>query len=170
MTESVNSFFWHLYTVWAVLAMVVGWQWIRSSIQSWHDVNGTWTGMFRQWFAVPSYIVKMCAKDIKDIVRRRKFQPESASDMPYTPGHLLRFFTALSFLAIMCFGYMFRSLDRSSWDPVFMAINASVVSVSILAILGNLYIRWMDSLRIWRWTVVASVLWIGVMPFTGVWR
>lgn len=164
---ALNDFFWFLYVLWGMLAGLVGWHFIQGAHQTWREAGGSMRGFFKELLVVPRYVARMCWKDLKDIVTRRRLEKESASDMPYTAGHLLRFFTAVSFLAIAMIGIIFRNVDRGEWPIWFIALNSTAVCISVAACLGHLYIRWMDRPRLWRWTVVGSIAWIAFMPFAG---
>ena len=160
----VAEFFWSLYLLWGILAGAVGWHFMQGSIITWKSSGGSFKNFLRETFAVPRCVLSMCVKDVRDILLIGELQPETAKDIPYTPGHLLKFFTALSFIGIAVIGILFKPQDVPVW--VLLA-NSMAICISLAASLGHLYIRWMDRPRIWRWTVVGSIAWIIFIPFIG---
>lgn len=158
------NFFWGLYLLWSILAGVVAWHMMQGAASTWVESGGFGARFFREVFAVPCYLVKSCAKDVRDLIVHRRLEPEGAKDIPYTPGHLLRFFTGLSFIAIALIGFVFEPHQVPVWVLI---SNSMAVCISLAACLGHLYIRWMDRPRIWRWTVFSSIVWIMIAPFLG---
>jgi hypothetical protein len=158
--RSILIFFQQLYLAWGALAVMVSYHFIRGAIISWHDLGGSWRSMLREWLCVPRYVLCSSWRDVRQLAKRGKLAPEKPADIPYDAGHLLRFFVGVSFVSIGILAILLRNVDRSAWSIWIQAGNVAVVSASMVAALGHLYIRWWERPRLWRWTVMGTLFWI----------
>lgn len=160
-------FLFHLYSVWAVVSGICVWHFSASALISWRSFGGRWRNVLGEWLCVPRYIFSRCMSDIAAIAKRRRLDAESHADIPYDGGHMLRFMTAISFMATVIIALIFRSTDTSDWHPWYIAMNVAVVTTSIVSGFGYLYVRWWDFPRRWRWLVVSALMWLIIAPLIG---
>jgi hypothetical protein len=156
-------YFQVLYPVWAVVGILVAFNYGRYARKSWHDAGGSWAGVAGEWASVAWFVIWGCCRDCYSMVRYQTLPHEPPHEIRYTNGHLLRFFIMASFANAAIFGVILRNVDRSDWPLSQLIATAFAVNLAVVAGLGHLFLAWRLNPRRWRWTSFALVMTVPVV-------
>lgn len=148
------SIWFAIYMVWLSAAATA---WPLYAVAAWRAYIGVGGGTGR--FAI-------------DVTRFVRFM--TGGDMGahlYEPGQKLRFGITLTLSSTMSIAAFYWQLDRHTWTPAQLAVNAAVVVLSYIGIMVHLYVAWRDRRELWRLMVWAQVVLffvsMALFPLTG---
>lgn len=164
----MTAFFISLYLAWGLIGALVAVNYGAIAHVTWREQGGSWRTVLSEWMAVPRWLFAETMRDIGCILRFRSLPEDEEPPVKYDAGHMLRFFVAVSFICSAIFGFVFWTVDRSSWPNWMLIVNATAVIVAMIAGLGHLFLAWRKSPRLWRFTTVGAIAFIAICTIIGV--